>query len=122
MLGMNRKRLSHILGILQRENLVIRFVNEQAGRNNAVCYQPGVTPAKTKIRDLIPLFYDSRDFVVFEEELNNLIKTLDIHPGFLLEDITLQDLLKKPGTILDNLQKVNRNITTELHVDQDDKD
>ncbi len=103
-LGMNRKRLSHILNMLQKEKLVVKYENQMSGRHKAICYQPGIAPGQIRLTDLIPLFYDPKDLIVFEDELNKLLKLLDIHPGFLLDNVTLQDLLNEPGTILQQLE------------------
>jgi membrane protein len=116
-LGMNRKRLAHILNTLQNAELVIKFDNLQSGRHKAICYQPGIAPEKTRLQDLIPLFYDPKDLTVFEEDLNQLLKNLDIHPGFLLENTTLQDFLTNPGTILNQIKSTIGNAENNANSD-----
>lgn len=102
-LGLNRKRLSHILNKLVMEKLVINFEEGMGARRNISRYQLGVSPAKIKLISLIPLFYNPKDHVVFGDDLNELIKLLDIHPGFLTESVTLQDLLDEPERMLSRI-------------------
>jgi membrane protein len=106
MLGINRKRLSHILKLLCREKLVIMFEEKSGKRPGTTKYQLGVSPRKIRLYNLIPLFYDPHDHLVFEKELNDLIKILDIHPGFLMKNLTLYHLQSKPGQILEQMHKI----------------
>lgn len=108
MLGMNRKRLSHILNILKQEKLIIVFEEREAKRHNITRYQLGITPDKVKLHNLIPLFYSPKDHVVFEKDLNELIKMLNVHPGFLMEDVTLQHLFQDPEDFLTRLRSLIR--------------
>lgn len=105
-LGMNRKRLSHILTILTEEKLIVGFEQTTTKSRNIFRYQLGITPEQIKLYNLIPLFYEPHDQLVFENQLNELIKILDIHPGFFLKDITLQHLLKNPGLILEQMRQL----------------
>ncbi len=105
-LGMNRRRLSHILNVLTEEKLVVGFEQTTTKSRNFFRYQLGINPENIKLYSLIPLFYEPHDHTVFETQLNDLIKILDIHPGFFLKDITLQHLLKNPTQILEQMRKV----------------
>ena len=115
-LGMNRKRLSYILDILQQENLVLSFIPSSGKRGHAARFQPAISPRKIKLKSLIPLFSNPRDLIIFDENLRVLIKTLEMHPGFLVEDISLDDVLKKPQVILQSVKK-NEDLTKteEIH-------
>lgn len=105
-LGMNRKRLFFILKRLCQEKLVIMFEEKTGKRPGTTKYQLGVSPRKIKLYNLIPLFYDPQDHPVFKDSLNELLKLLDIHPGFLIRNLTLYHLQSKPGQILTQMQKV----------------
>ena len=106
MLGMNHQRLSHILEVLSREKFVTKFEETSVSRQNTIRYQLGVSPDNIKLHNLIPLFYDPTDHLVFESALNELIKILDIHPGFLMSDITLQQLQKNPERYLERMKGI----------------
>ncbi len=110
MLGINRNRLSHILSTLITEKLVIVFEEVNTKRRNIMRYQLGVSPEKITIISLIPLFYNPKDHIVFDEQLNELIKYLDVHPGFLMEKTTLQDLLDNPGSMLSKVKHLIQGI------------
>jgi len=106
MLGLNRHRLSHILNTLIAEKLVITYDEAYSRRRTLTRYQLGMSPDKITIISLIPLFYSPKDHIVFDEKLNELIKFLDIHPGFLMEKVTLQDLLNDPESMLSKVKSV----------------
>lgn len=110
MLGMNRKRLAHILDVLFKEELIVSFEETTRARQRTVRYQMGVSPEKIKLYNLIPLFYNPQDHVVFNNDLNELIKFLDVHPGFLDEDTTLQDLLNDSEKILNQLKVIFKDL------------
>lgn len=112
MLGINRKRLAHILDTLVQEKIVIQFEEKSVKRHYITRFQLGVSPDKIKLHNLVPLFYAPEDHVVFNEELSELIKLLDIHPGFLVEDVSLKHLYDHPESMLENIKKAARTLET----------
>ncbi len=105
MLGMNRKRLGYIIEVLKQEKMIVVFDEDTGRRGITARYQPGFSPDKIKLISLIPLFYSPREHAVFEDDLNDLMRFFEVHPGFLLEKITLQDLLDNPGKIMADVKK-----------------
>ncbi len=105
-LGMNRKRLSFILDRLKREKLIVSYMTSSRKKGHATRFQPSISPDKMKLKSLIPLFYDPKDLTIFDEQVNELLKILEMHPGFFLENITMDDILKRPQTILQSIKKV----------------
>lgn len=113
MLGMNRRRLSHILTVLSDEKLIVDFEKSDKSRKTLTRYQLAMNPEQIYLVNLIPCFYQAHDHQVFEEALNELIKILDIHPGFFIKDINLQHLLKQPGVILNKMKKIIQEVEQE---------
>ncbi|MCP4753696.1 MAG: YihY family inner membrane protein [Proteobacteria bacterium] len=113
MLGLNRKRLSFVLETLIQEKFVIHFEEATDKRINTVRYQPGQSPANIHLKDLIPIFYHPRDHVVFQQSLNKILQTLDVHPGFHNDNITLLDFIVDPDNIFEDARISASNPNTE---------
>lgn len=111
MLGMNRKRLSFILETLEKEKVITAFEDGYNKRNRATRYQPGLLPEQIFLKDLLPVFYQPQDHVIFHESLNHILQTIEVHPIFNRENISIQALLNDADKILENLNRKN-NIST----------
>lgn len=107
MLGLNSKRLSFIIETLKRKKIITSFEEGKNKRNSNARYQPGQSPGEIFLQELIPIFYHPKNHFVFNQELNELLQSFDIHPGFQQDDLTLQDLLKKPNLILNSINSAN---------------
>jgi membrane protein len=100
MLGMNRKRLAFVLETLRQHRLLTVFEEGKGKHNQTLRYQPGLAPDRILLKDLVPVFYHPQHHVVFDDELNRTLQTLDVHPGFENGDLSLQDLLRTPSDAL----------------------
>lgn len=103
MLSMNRKRLSFILDTLEKERIITVFEDGHNKRTIATRYQPGLLPEQIFLNDLLPVFYQPQDHVIFHDSLNQILQTVEIHPVFKGEKISIQKLLSSTDTILNNL-------------------
>jgi membrane protein len=111
LLGMNRKRLSYILDTLEKEKIITVFEDGQKNsRNTTVKYQPGLLPEQIYLKDLLPVFYQPQDHVIFEDALNQVLQTIEVHPIFMGEALTIQALLKQSDTILSELNRENTSV------------
>lgn len=105
LLGLNRKRLSFILDILEKENLITIFEEGKSKRHATVRYQPGQLPEQILLKDLLPIFYQPQDHIIFQDSLNQILQMIEIHPVFNGEDINLQGLLSQADEILQDFKK-----------------
>jgi len=103
MLGLNRNRLSFILDTLKKEKLLTVFEERSGKRQQTLRYQPGLSPDQIRLPDLVPIFYHAQDHPVFQKPLNRILHSLDVHPLFFNESITLQELIRKPQEVLKHL-------------------
>ncbi|MCP4297040.1 MAG: YihY family inner membrane protein [Proteobacteria bacterium] len=101
MLGIRRKRLSHILKTMRAEGLITAFVGSSSDGIKNTRYQPGFVPENMKLNHMVPLFYKSREPIVFGQQLNQLLMNLEVHPGFFDGHATMQSLIEKPQYYLD---------------------
>jgi len=107
-LGLNRKRLSFILDTLVRKKMVTAFEDGQRRSNMITRYQPGVLPEEIYLRDLVPIFCQPHDHAVFHDSLNYVLQTIEVHPIFEWEDVSIQDLLNRPDGILEKLSRTEK--------------
>lgn len=105
MLGLNRKRLAFILDTLEKEKIITVFEDGSNKRNATIHYQPGLLPEQIFLKDLLPVFYQPQDHVIFQESLNHFLQTIEVHPIFKREDINIQALLSETEGILQNLRQ-----------------
>lgn len=105
-LGINRNRLSHVLSVLTDQKLIVDFEKSDKSKQTNTRYQLAFNPEQIVLYNLIPLFYEPHDHGAFDGALNELLKTLDVHPGFFFKDMTLQHLLKYPDQILNKIQQI----------------
>lgn len=103
LLGINRNRLRYLLKVLQENLLVTAFEGENSKRKSCIKYQPGVISTEIYLKDLIPLFYRPHVRNVFSDKLGELLQRFEIHPGFLNNEMTINDLLKNHEDILTKL-------------------
>lgn len=99
MLGINRSRLTYILDALKREKLVTSFQEGRNKRNPLVRYQPGQSPDQVLLSDLVQMFSHPRDHVVFQHEINYILNSLEVHPGFKRDQISVWQLLREPDLV-----------------------
>lgn len=106
MLGLNRRRLSFILETLVKEKMVTLFEDGTRRRNMTTRYQPGLLPEEIYLKDLLPIFYQPQDHVVFQESLNSVLQAIAVHPIYGWEKTSIQDLLNHTDDILQQLGRV----------------
>ncbi|MFH2130073.1 MAG: YihY/virulence factor BrkB family protein [bacterium] len=105
MLGLNRKRLSFILDTLKKEKMVTVYEDGNSRRNTVSRYQPGLLPAQIYLRDLLPIFYQPQQHLIFRDSLSHILQLLEIHPVFSGESINIQALLNGADGILEDLNR-----------------
>ena len=92
MLGFSKKRLHRILEVLKEEMVVTSFESEVKSGSFRERYQLGLSADKIYLRDLLPMFYQPRDYLVFSPQTNQLLQQLEVHPAILSEDLTIKDI------------------------------
>jgi len=102
-LGLNRKRLIYILSVLKDEGFIISYEDSKKKFNN-IKYQPAVTLKEIRLQDLIKLFHKPQELEVLPNKLRKLLLKFDIHPGFLKDGMTIQELVDSYEEIYDNLE------------------
>ena len=109
-LGLRRKRLFHILKIMQTEGLITAFVGNRGKGSKNTRYQPGFLPKKMTLKSLVPLFHTSREPLIFDQQLSQLLISMEIHPGFFANSATIQSMVENPQHYLKLLGKISSTI------------
>ena len=92
MLGFSKERLHRVMDILMEENFVTAFESESKSGNFRERYQLGLSADQIYLRDLVPMFYQPRDHLVFSPQTNQLLQQLEVHPAILSENLTIKDI------------------------------
>ena len=105
LLGLNRKRLAFILETLEKEKMITVFEEGKNKRHATIRYQPGQLPEQIYIKDLLPIFYQPQDHIIFQDSLNRILQKIEIHPIFDSETINIQTMSSHADEILQELQE-----------------
>ncbi len=104
LLGLNRKRLSFILETLEKEKMLTVFEEGTSKRHATTRYQPGQLPEQIFLKDLLPIFYQPQDHIIFNDSLNRILQIIEVHPIFDSADINIQAMTSHADEILQELQ------------------
>ena len=107
-LGLNRKRLTFLLDRLQKEGLIVSF-QDVARRNCPTRYQPGILPSEIYVQDIHDMFGNREENGLLPAPLNALLRKMEIHPGFLDKNMTIQEMVDSTESILSDFAKRWRN-------------